>query len=70
MTQSYKVKEHLIPKSPAMFLLLVSFALIMGFAFSTANDFTRRPLINLSPLGVVIALLGFPIAYAYICSTR
>ena len=60
------MKQHLVPRSTSMVLLLVSFALIMGFAFSLANDFTRRPLTNLSPLGVVVALIAFPVAFCFI----
>lgn len=52
--------------SSAMFILLVSFAIMMGFAFSTTNDFTRRPLANFSGIGLAILFVGYPLVYAMI----
>ena len=58
------IRKYLM--SVPMFLLLVGWALAMGFGFSTTNDFTRRPLNNFHGLGVAFLLVAFPVAYAVV----
>jgi hypothetical protein len=55
--------EKLFFMSSEMFILLVSFAVMMGFAFSVTNAFTRRPLANFGGTGLAILFIGFPLVY-------
>ena len=47
--------------------LFISFVLVFAFAYDeSGNPFTSRPLGHLGGLGLVVALLGFPLVYGYL----
>ena len=52
-------------QAPTVYLF-ISFVLLFAFAYDeSGNAIISRPLGNLGGLGVVVALLGFPLVYTY-----
>ena len=56
-----KVKHMFM--NPSYLALLVCIGLLLGFGFSTTNDFTRRPLSNFTGIGVALILVLFPVVF-------
>jgi len=47
--------------------LFISFILFFAFAYDETNStFTGTPLAKLHGLSIVVALIGFPLAYGYL----